>query len=48
MEFCVGGKNRINWVLMGDVSVQRTVVSVSVEGPNLRFVKEGCTTEPEK
>lgn len=48
VEFCVGGENRINWVLLEDVSVQRTVVLARVEGPYLRFLKEGCETESEK
>lgn len=44
MKFCVGGENRVNWVLLGggDASVQGTVVLTQVEGPPLRSLKEGC------
>lgn len=44
VEICVGGENRVNWVLLreGDVSAQGSVVSMQVEGPHLRFLKKGC------
>lgn len=32
----------------GDVSVLGTAVLARVEGPHLRFMKEGCKTESEK
>lgn len=45
VEFCVGGENPVNWVLLeggGCFSVQGAVVLMQVEGTYLRFLKEGC------